>query len=317
MNKNSNNQMMMLGECMIELTQASEPGNFKQSFAGDVFNTGIYIKRCLNKACEVNFLSVIGEDAMSEQLTQFMAEEQLSTNFLYRSRTEKMGLYVVNVDQDGERSFSYWRDNSAARQLLKFVNQELNKDAFTGISTVFFSGISIAILPNEDLAEFWAFIKRLKSSGCKVVFDPNYRPVLWSSPQAARDAFAIAYSLSDIVLPGVDDHKALYQQHSAEEVASHLEAIGVAEIIIKNGEQGVLISVNGERLAIDITPVEKVVDTTSAGDAFNGGYLSARHQGISVKGSVLYGAEVAACVIGHRGAIVPKTCFSTEVSPLS
>jgi len=317
MNKIAKNHMMMLGECMIELTQGSEPGNFKQSFAGDVFNTGIYIKRCLNQACEVSFLSVVGEDTLSEQLTTFMTEEQLGTNFLYRSKVNKMGLYVVNVDPFGERSFSYWRENSAARQLLKFIQQEPNKEAFAEVSTVFFSGISIAVLPGEDLAEFWDFIKSLKSSGCKVVFDPNYRPVLWSSPQVARDAFAIAYSLSDTVLPGVDDHKELYNQDSADEVASHLEAIGVKEIIIKNGEQGVLISVDGERLVIGITPVDKVVDTTSAGDAFNGGYLSARHQGKSVKDSVLYGAEVAACVIGHRGAIVPKTCFGTEVSPLS
>ena len=317
MNEIATNHMMMLGECMIELSQGSEPGNFKQSFAGDVFNTGIYIKRCLKQACQVSFLSAVGEDALSEQLFTLMVDEQLESHLLYRSKVNKMGLYVVNVDECGERSFSYWRENSAARQLMKFIQQAPNKEALAGVGTVFFSGISIAILPEEDLADFWDFIKSLKSTGCQVVFDPNYRPVLWSSPQAARDAFAIAYSLSDTVLPGVDDHKELYDQHSADEVASHLESIGVKEIIIKNGEQGVLISVDGERLHIDITPVAKVVDTTSAGDAFNGGYLSARHQGKSVKDAVLYGAEVAACVIQHKGAIVPKSSFNATIAALA
>jgi len=317
MNKIAMNHMMMLGECMIELTQGSEPGNFKQSFAGDVFNTGIYIKRCLNQASEVSFLSVIGEDAMSDQLLSLMADEQLETNLLYRSKANKMGLYVVNVDDHGERSFSYWRENSAARQLMKFIKQEPNKDVLAAVGTVFFSGISIAILSENDLAEFWAFIKSLKSTGCQVVFDPNYRPVLWSSPQAARDAFAIAYSLSDTVLPGVDDHIELYDQQTANEVASHLESIGIKEIIIKNGEQGVLISVDGERIQIDITPVDKVVDTTSAGDAFNGGYLSARHQGKSVEDAVNYAASVAGCVIQHKGAIVPKSSFNATIAALA
>ena len=302
---------------MIELSQANEAGQFNQSFAGDVFNTGIYIKRCLRQSARVSFLSVAGEDQISEQLLSFMKEEDIDNRFVYRSNILNMGLYLINVDLDGERSFTYWRKNSAARQLMKFIRKDKNTRALSSQQIVFFSGISIAILPAEDMPDFWQFIKTLKSAGCQIVFDPNYRPALWTSPQKAREAFEMAYSLSDIVLRGVDDHKQLYNQHSAEEVASHLEAIGVNEIIIKNSDQGVLISIAGERLHIDITPVAEVVDTTSAGDAFNGGYLSARQNGKSVKDAVIYAAKVAACVIQHKGAIVPKSCFSEEITPLA
>jgi len=310
------NQILMLGECMIELTQSSDKNQFKQSFAGDVFNTGVYMKRCLKQSSQVSFLSVIGKDRMSKQLLNFMNEEQLDSSFLYHSQIDKMGLYMVNVDHDGERSFEYWREHSAARQLMKHIKQDTNKERFNSVDTLFFSGISIAILPTEELSEFWEVIESFKSSGCKVIFDPNYRPILWSSPQKAKEAFEMAYSLSDIVLPGVDDHKELYNHQSVIEVARHLEAIGVNEIIIKNGKEGVFISVDGERLHIDIAPVANVVDTTSAGDAFNGGYLSARQAGKSVKNSVIYASKVAACVIQHKGAIVPKACFSTEIIPL-
>ena len=310
-------QLLMIGECMVELSQGSEPGEFKQSFAGDTFNTGVYIKRCLRESAQVNFLSVIGEDRMSEQLLNFMNKEQIDSRYLYRCKSEKMGLYIIHVDQDGERSFDYWRETSAAKNLMNFIQQDAVKMSFSAINMLFFSGISLAILADEDLSSFWTFFDSCKSAGCQIAFDPNYRSALWSSPQKARNAFEIAYSLSDIVSPGVDDHKQLYNQHNATEIADHLEAKGIKEIIIKNGERGVMICIEGERLHIDITPVTEVVDTTSAGDAFNGGYLSARQCGKSVKDAVIYGAKVAACVIQHQGAIVPKTCFSTAVTPLA
>jgi len=309
--------LLMIGECMIELSQNNELDGYKQSFAGDVFNTGVYIKRCLKESAQVSFLSVIGEDKMSSQLLSLMASEEINSRYLYRCKSNKMGLYIINIDQYGERTFDYWRENSAARQLIKLIKQDNNKMDFSSVTTLFFSGISIAILSSEDLLEFWAFIENRRADGCQIVFDPNYRPALWSSPQQAKEAFEIAYSLSDVVLPGVDDHKSLYNHESAAEVASHLEAKGIDEIIIKNGDLEVLISVEGRRTQISITPVTEVVDTTSAGDAFNGGYLSARQSGKSVGDAVNYAASVASCVIQHKGAIVPKTCFSTAVSSLA
>jgi len=302
---------------MIELSQNNELGEYKQSFAGDVFNTGVYIKRCLKKSAQVSFLSVIGQDKMSGQLLNLMTDEQINTRYLYRCSSNKMGLYIINIDQYGERTFDYWRENSAARQLIKFFRQDNDKMDFSFVTTIFFSGISIAILPSEDLEDFWEFIECRRSSGCQIVFDPNYRPALWSSPQQAKEAFEIAYSLSDVVLPGLDDHKNLYNHETASEIASHLEAKGIGEIIIKNGDLEVLISVEGKRTQIGIIPVTKVIDTTSAGDAFNGGYLSARQSGKSVKDAVIYAANVAGCVIQHKGAIVPKTCFSTAITPLT
>ena len=308
--------LLMIGECMIELSQNNELDEYKQSFAGDVFNTGVYIKRCLKESAQVSFLSVIGEDKMSSQLLSLMANEEINNRYLYRCKSNKMGLYIINIDHYGERTFDYWRENSAARQLMKLIKQDNSKMDFSSFTTLFFSGISIAILSSEDLLDFWKFIEDRRAHGCQIVFDPNYRPALWHSPQHAKEAFEIAYSLSDVVLPGVDDHKNLYHHESAAEVASHLEAKGIGEIIIKNGDLEVLISVDGKRTQIGITPVTEVVDTTSAGDAFNGGYLSARQSGKSVKDAVTYAASVAGCVIQHKGAIVPKTSFYAAIIPL-
>ena len=306
----------MIGECMVELSPSAGANTFCQGFAGDVFNTGIYLKRCLKNRANVSFLSVIGKDNLSEQFVEFMHEEQLDTSNLFRSTTEKLGLYLINVDGEGERSFTYWRENSATKQLMKHINSSSNNKAFDDVDIAFVSGISLAILPSHDLPAFWQFLEKLKQTNCRIVFDPNYRPALWLSPKHAKDAFEKAYSLSDVALPGIDDHIELYDQANAEEVASYLETLGVKEIIIKNGEHGVLISVNGKRENIAITPVKNVIDTTSAGDAFNGGYLSARLSSKSVADSVQFAARVAGCVIQHKGAIVPIKAFNKEVNDL-
>ncbi len=308
----------VLGECMVEFGGVSNTENqahlYKQGFAGDVFNTGIYIKRCIEHKANVSFVTAIGNDELSDQFITMMKQENLSDELLYRSNTEKMGLYLINVDAEGERSFTYWRENSSAKQLMTFIDAETNPEKFDQIDALFFSGISIAILSAEDLVLFWQYLAQLKSKGTRIIFDPNYRPALWPDEETARKAFNMAFTLTDVALPGVDDHIVLYNAKSAEDVANYLEELGVEEIVIKNGPESILISDKGKRAVIKVIPASKVVDTTSAGDAFNGGYLSARINGRSIEQAALFAANVAKCVIQHKGAIVDKESFSTHLS---
>ncbi len=308
----------VLGECMVEFGGVSNTENqahlYKQGFAGDVFNTGIYIKRCIENKANVSFVTAIGNDELSDQFITMMKQENLSDELLYRSNTEKMGLYLINVDAEGERSFTYWRENSSARQLMTFIDAETNPEKFNHIDALFFSGISIAILSAEDLVLFWQYLAQLKSKGTRIIFDPNYRPALWPDEETARKAFNMAFTLTDVALPGVDDHIVLYNAKSAEDVANYLEELGVEEIVIKNGPESILVSDKGKRTVIKVIPASKVVDTTSAGDAFNGGYLSARINGRSIEQAALFAANVAKCVIQHKGAIVDKESFSTHLS---
>ena len=301
--------VVVMGECMVEFGSADCTGLYQQGFAGDVFNTGVYIKRCLQKKASVKFLTVVGTDPLSGQLLSMMHQEQLESDLVHRSKQKKLGLYLINVDEEGERSFTYWRENSAARQLMQFIHNDLESEKHNNIDILFLSGISIAILPAQDLAILWQYINELKAKGTVIIFDPNYRPALWQSADLARQAFNTAFSLADIALPGVDDHAALYNARHAEDVADHLESFNLREIIIKNGPDNVLTSIAGERRYIDIKPVKNVVDTTSAGDAFNGGYISARILGHEVNDAVNFAANVASCVIQHKGAIIGHKQF--------
>ncbi|WP_068545154.1 sugar kinase [Thalassotalea crassostreae] len=310
--------IIVMGECMIEFGRAANTNSpdkselYKKSFAGDVFNTGIYIKRCIKDQAKVKFLTAIGNDENSNELLAMMSQESLDTSLVFRSSSAQMGLYLINVDAEGERSFSYWRNASAAKQVMSFVDD--NTYAKSANTDLFFlSGISIAILSAKDREKLWQFMSNLKANGSRIVFDPNYRPALWDSIDETKDAYDRAFKLADIALPGVDDHMALYNASCPEDVASQLEQYNIAEIVIKNGSKGMLISELGKRSYIDVEPVKHVVDTTSAGDAFNGGYLSARLSGKHAIQAAKFAAKVSACVIQHKGAIVDNDAFNQQL----
>jgi len=305
--------IIVMGECMVEFGRVGKGDLYKKSFAGDVFNTCIYIKRTVKDQANVKFLTAVGNDENSNEMLAMMKQESLDSSLVYRSATAQMGLYLINVDNEGERSFTYWRETSAAKQVVRFLNDNVSNEQFGQTDLFFFSGISIAILSESDRQKVWRFIFKLKASGTKIVFDPNYRPTLWTSVNETRAAYATAFELADIALPGVDDHMVIYNAKNAEDVANFLEKFSIDEIIIKNGSQGMLVSVNGERSYIDVDPVKNVVDTTSAGDAFNGAYLSARLLGKSAEHSAKFAAKVSACVIQHKGAIVDEQIFEQQL----
>jgi 2-dehydro-3-deoxygluconokinase len=299
----------MMGECMVELFQLVE-NVYHQNFAGDVFNTAVYLKRSLGNEAQVQFFSAIGTDLISDKLLRAVQDEKIDTDLLLRTKSARPGLYMINTDCFGERSFVYWRETSAAKQVLQCLQSQQKRAALDGSTLFYFSGITLAILSPDDREMLFALVAELKAAGCRIGFDPNYRPALWQNAEQARDNFIRAYQLSDLALPGVDDHKVLFDDADSVAVLARLVSYGVQEIIVKNGKDGVLAQVEGDSFFSPAVQVKKVVDTTAAGDSYNGGYLSARMQGKSAKAACQYAATLAAFVVEHTGAIVAKDKFA-------
>ena len=131
---------------MVELAPAGE-GLLRQGFAGDTFNTAWYARRLLPPGWTVSYGTVIGEDAVSEDMARFIAGEGLSTDALARHPDRTVGLYMISL-KDGERSFSYWRGQSAAKTLAD--DPARLADMLKGRDNIHFSGITLAILPPEE-----------------------------------------------------------------------------------------------------------------------------------------------------------------------
>lgn len=301
--------IVFIGEAMLELSSASE-GKLNKAFAGDVFNTSVYLKRTFPNF-ECSLMTAVGSDALSQEFIALNKQESLSTQLIAHSVKRHMGAYMVVNDESGERSFVYWRSQSAAKQVMTSISKEqwsLASDA----KVVFFSGISLAVLEPEQRAHFWQFLKDAKSNGALIIFDPNYRPALWQSVNDAKQQIETAFELSDWLMPGVDDFAALYGLNTVDECIDFCNQYSFAEVVLKHGEKSVHVISNGERVTYSIVPSDNVVDTTSAGDAFNGGYVGARMSGKSTKEATVIGNAVATEVIAHKGAIVEKSVFDKK-----
>lgn len=308
---------LLAGEVMVELSRA-EPGLFRQSFAGDVYNTAVYLKRCL-PACEVSMLTAVGRDPFSMAMKQAMGDEGINTGFILTHTEKGPGLYAIHTDASGERSFQYWRNDAAAREWVTLWQQTLTGSEPSPLpqaDLIYLSGITLAVLDETQRALLFDWLHQARESGTRVAFDPNYRPQLWASVDKAAVWTRRAYRIADIAFPGMDEHKLLFGHKDCFDVMDIVAGWGVKEVVAKNGTDQIRVLFNETMVTIPVTPVAHVVDTTSAGDGFTGGYLAARLDGKSVRQAAQQGADVAATIIRFPGAIVPEPAFTEALNRL-
>jgi 2-dehydro-3-deoxygluconokinase len=292
-----------IGECMVELTLPRADGEGSRvGFAGDTLNAAVYLKRSAPEL-EVAYVTALGTDPLSERMVGFFAAEGLDTSMIERRPDRAPGLYAISLDSAGERSFTYWRDSSAARTLF-LPPAEVTPDRLRGFDVVYLSGISIAVLAPEARAALRAFLAGFRAGGGRVAFDSNYRPRLWPDLGAARRETTAFWEITDIGLPSLDDELALFGEAAEAAVLARLAAAGVRRGALKRGAGGPLPLGPAGPLP-SFPPATRVVDTTAAGDSFNGAYLAALMRGEPEAACLAAGHAMASEVIGHPGAIMP------------
>ncbi len=292
--------ILSIGECMIELSDAGN-GLARKSFAGDTFNTAWYLQLCLKGKSRVSYYTALGQDRVSEDMLAFMHSTGIDTGHIRRIPGRMPGLYMIHLDR-GERSFSYWRENSAARCLADDADHL--RAAIEASGVLYFSGITMAILSPDARETLLAELRRAKAAGKTIAFDPNLRPRLWTDADTMRRTISDAARAATLVLPGFDDEAQNFGDTSHEDTASRYTALGAKMVIVKDGPNGVSVMTDGQMHHFETRKVDTIVDTTSAGDSFNGAFLSRWLQGETLETSVSFANFVAAGVIGHHGALI-------------
>lgn len=301
----------ILGECMVELSGPAF-GIQQQAFGGDTLNTAIYLSRLLPDLFP-RYVTVLGHDHYSDGMLERWKEERIDCSMILRDQNRLPGMYAIEIDKQGERCFHYWRNESAARFLCQHEKFTSCLDKLHGIDLLYLSGISIAILPEEDKDTFILALQSLKAAGVTIAFDSNYRPRLWDNHAHAAMWINRLYQLCDIALVTADDESLLLDEpQSSEMIIERLHHLGVSQVIIKLGKEGSMWSLLNVGCGLSRgEQVQNVIDTTAAGDSFNAGFLAARHHNLSVAECCRWGNKVAAEVIQHRGAIIGRHYIET------
>ncbi|WP_428644010.1 sugar kinase [Roseibium sp.] len=294
-------RFVAIGECMVEFSPTRE-GTYAIGFAGDTFNTAWYARQLAGPAdLEVAYFSAVGDDELSRQLTVFMQEAGISPKLKIIGDAGP-GMYMIFLN-NGERSFQYWRSQSAARHLADDLENLPDVD---GGDVVYFSGITIAILPEAGRERLLEALRHAAAKGAEVVFDPNLRPRLWQSEEDMCRWTMKAAALSGIVLPSFEDEARHFGDKDAQATADRYLANGARLAVVKNGEDPVVVqSADGDGFRYQPEAATRVVDTTAAGDSFNAAFLVEYLGRPRPREAVRAGCALARHVIGHRGALVP------------
>lgn len=291
-------RLLSIGECMIELAPTAD-GTFSMGFAGDTFNTAWYARRIAGDSIDIAYLSAIGDDEPSGRMRAFMTDAGIVPELRVRANGN-VGLYMISL-QNGERSFSYWRSASAARSLA----DDLTDLPCAPGDIAYFSGITMAILPEHGRARLLEVLSKARASGVTIAFDPNLRPRLWPDTKMMCDSIMSAARVSDIALPSFEDEQGYFKDSDTTATAARYAEAGATTIVVKDGPGPVLVRQGTEDMRITPAPAAEVVDTTAAGDSFNAGFLTGVMEGLPTEDAVKRGCALAAKVIGARGALVP------------
>jgi 2-dehydro-3-deoxygluconokinase len=297
-------RVVCIGECMVEL-RALGADTFARTYAGDAYNTAVYLKRSFPEA-QVQFLTAIGDDAMSAAMRRHWRTQEIDDALAFPLAGGSAGLYLIETDGSGERSFQYWRKHSAATRWLALL-QERGESLLWGADILYFSGISLAILNPDERSAAIEVLARARPHVGRIAFDPNVRLRLWQSPQIAAQVTLAALSGCDIALPSSEDLGWLLGTADPERQIDLLLAMGVAEAALTLGAEGCAIASKELRVQLAAPRAAATIDTSGAGDAFNGAYLANRLKGISPVAAAQAAVQVAARVITHAGAIVPES----------
>lgn len=301
-------KVAVIGECMIELSESKT--DIVRYFGGDTLNTAVYLARA-NTDADVHYVSAMGTDAISSTMLDQWQQEGVCTDLVQRLPNKLPGLYLIETDEQGERTFHYWRNDAAARYWLQGEAAERICQQLQSFDYLYLSGISLAILSPADRTTLLEQVAKCRDLGVKVAFDNNYRPRLWESREAAQQTYSAMLALTDLAFLTLDDEFALWGDQQEQQTLARTQALGVGEIVIKRGAEPCLI-VQGDHqcevLAVSLAP-DSIIDTTAAGDSFSAGYLASRLAGHSVAAAARYAHRLASTVIQHRGAIIPLSAM--------
>ncbi|MEM1306232.1 MAG: sugar kinase [Pseudomonadota bacterium] len=306
--------IIAIGECMIELSRTGD-GTFALAQAGDTFNTAVYIARLSNR--DVRYATAIGDDTYSDGIVERAQGEGIATDLITRVPGRMPGLYLIETE-NGERTFSYWRETAAARAYLNYANIGQLRAAFEAASVVYLTGITLSIYDDASRAHLADLIDAARRAGTRVVMDSNFRPRGWpGNREHTRTVFQQFWERVDIALPTFDDEQALWDETAPGETIARLHGCGVGEIAVKVGADGCLISTSGtaehHAARVPVSSVVTPVDTTAAGDSFNAAYIAARVRGDAPSDAAIWAHRMAACVISHRGGVIPQAATADVV----
>lgn len=258
------------GEILIDFTYVGDHSSGQKLFAQ---NPGGAPANVLVSATKLGsntaFIGKAGDDMHGIFLKKTVENEQVNTDGFILDKDYFTTLAFVDLDENGERHFSFGRKPGADTQLTE---EEMNSDNISNIikkSKIFHVG-SLSLTHEPSRSATFRGIEIAREAGVLISYDPNYRASLWESKDAAKAQ--MQRITPDIMKISDEETDLLTSKSDYEEAAKELFDKGVKVVVVTLGSEGAYVY-NKEGGQVVSGFVSQVVDTTGAGDAFWGGFL--------------------------------------------
>ena len=247
---------------------------------------------------DAGWISLFGKDEIGHHLLNLLRGEGVDTRCVKMIPGRNTSVFLREKLPGGNARHYYYRKDSAFTTISPDM---LDEDYIASAKLLHLTGITPALSDSAE-ATMWRAIEIARAHGVKVVFDPNVRLSIWSR-EKARASIEKFLAATDIVLPGLEDLQMLYGQISREEALLRLKDLGCSNIIMKIGDQEVLVYTEGHATFIPVDHIASPVDLMGAGDSFAAGFLAGLLRGEDMVEAARLGNIVARCAIQMPGNI--------------
>jgi sugar/nucleoside kinase (ribokinase family) len=246
---------------------------------------------------QVNFIGGVGSDSFGQWVIDDLKNEGVNISQIQTVQDAFTSMVLAIIHPDGERELFVWPDSGGAHTKLDF--DSIHPEIFQNAVWLHTTGLC---LREEPVRSGQLSAMRLaKEEGLTVSLDLNLRLESWDLDHELREIFEQAVEYSDVVFgSGLDEILPFSSQDSIQAGAEYISD-GNRTVIARLGADGAMLVSPTESSTIPAYQVD-VVDTLGAGDAFNGGFISARLAEKDLKESIRWGNAVAALKITRTGA---------------
>lgn len=293
--------VVTVGEAMAmfvacETGPLEEVSQFTRQVAGAELNVAIGLSRL---GLKVGWASRVGDDVFGRFVLKQLEKEQINAGQVTVDNRFPTGFQLKSKELGGkDPRVEYFRKGSAASHLSV---ADFKPDYFGAARHLHLSDVAAA-LSDTSLALSKFAASEMRKAGKTISFDPNLRPVLWSSEQQMRKEINALAFAADWVLPGLGEGQLLTGQQTPEGIADFYLEQGVKAVVIKTGPDGAWFkSASGEQAQVAACKVENVVDTVGAGDGFAVGLISALLEGLSLEQAVQRGNKIGSLAVQAVG----------------
>ncbi|GAA6623562.1 ribokinase [Scytonema sp. NUACC26] len=244
----------------------------------------------------------VGGDSFAEELVSSLQESRVKTENIFVDETVSSGVALIAVDLKGENQII----------VTPGANGQVNEEDIKRLSHVLPEATTLLLQFEIPIPTVVLAAQAAQAAGVTVILDPA---------PANKEMPKELYPLVDIITPNEVEAEQLVGfpvdgEDSAREAATVLRQWGVKNAIVKLGAKGVVCATAEETFFVPAFPV-RTVDTTAAGDAFNGGLAAALHEGLSLHQAVVWGAAagaITATKLGAQASLPDKITFDNFIN---